>query len=170
MHTTLEQLNQLPPGDAEAELLKCCGSRAWVAQVAAARPFAGVDQLLAAAERIWWSLAPGAWLEAFHSHPKIGESKPAAAIAATAQEWSAGEQSGTRNAARETMAELAELNRIYEQKFGFIYIVCATGKSSAELLAILRGRLHNEPVEELRIAAGQQAQITQLRLRKLLGQ
>jgi OHCU decarboxylase len=138
--------------------------------VAAARPFATEADLQAEAERVWWSLAPGAWLEAFHSHPKIGESKAAAAITSTAQKWSADEQSGTRRAAGATNVALAELNRLYEQKFGFIYIVCAAGKTAEELLEILRSRLHHEPEEELRLAAAEQAQITQLRLRKLLGQ
>jgi len=168
VHTTLEQLNQLPPADAEAELLKCCGSREWAAQLVAARPFATQADLEAEAERIWWSLAPSAWLEAFHSHPKIGETKAAATIAASAQRWSEDEQSGTRHAPAATNVALAELNRVYEQKFGFIYIVCAAGKSFEELLETLRRRLNHEPEAELRLAAAEQAQITQLRLRKLL--
>jgi OHCU decarboxylase len=168
VHLTIAQLNQLPPNEVEAELLKCCGSRAWASQVVAARPFARMNDLLAEADRSWWSLPANAWLEAFHSHPKIGETKAAALATTAAQKWSREEQSGTRNAAEPTMAALAELNRVYEQRFGFIFIVCASGKTSDELLALLDQRLKNEPQQELRNAAAEQAKITQLRLRKLL--
>jgi allantoicase len=134
----------------------------------AARPFQSVDQLAETADRLWWSLEPGRWLEAFHSHPKIGEKKAAAAISADAQEWSEKEQSGIRDSARETIEALARLNREYEQKFGYIFIICATGKSSEEMLSNLRERLQNAPDEELRIAATEQARITRLRLTKLV--
>ena len=120
------------------------------------------------ADRIWWSLDSEDWLEAFHSHPKIGEKKAAAPTAAEAQQWSEDEQSGIRNSVQLTLDELADLNRAYEEKFGYIFIVCASGKSSEEMLAILHDRLKNNAVEELRIAAAEQAKITELRLRKLL--
>ena len=165
----LASLNSISPSEAENELLKCCGSRAWAARLIAIRPFKNLDDLIAKADRVWWSLEPRDWLAAFHSHPKIGEKKAAAATAVEAQRWSEDEQSGTRNAAAETMAALAELNREYEKKFGYIFIVCASGKSSEEMLAILRRRLGNDGDEELRNAASEQAQITQLRLRKLIG-
>jgi OHCU decarboxylase len=164
----LASLNSLSPGRAEAEFLKCCGSKNWALQVTSARPFASLDELIAKADRIWWSLDSGDWLEAFHSHPKIGEKKAAAPTAAEAQQWSEDEQSGIRNSAQLTLDELADLNRAYEEKFGYIYIVCASGKSSEEMLAILRDRLKNNAAEELRIAAAEQAKITELRLRKLL--
>lgn len=135
----------------------------------AARPFTGVDQITETAERIWWSLGPQDWLEAFHSHPKIGEKKAAAEIALEAQKWSAQEQSGVESSAADTLNTLAELNRAYEDKFGFIFIVCATGKSSREMLEILRARLENPRDIELRNAAAEQAKITELRLRKLIG-
>lgn len=154
--------------EAEAEFLKCCGSRAWARRITAARPFASLDDLLAQAERIWLSREPSDWLEAFHSHPKIGELKAAAPTAAGAQQWSADEQSGIRNSAPQTINALAELNREYEERFGYIFIVCAAGKSSEEMLAMLRDRLGNDPGEELRNAAAEQAKITQLRLRKLV--
>jgi len=124
--------------------------------------------LIAESERVWWLLAPGDWLEAFHSHPKIGERKAAAPTAAEAQRWSEDEQSGVRNSAQQTIDALAQLNREYEEKFGYIFIVCATGKSSEEMLAILRERLGNGREEELRNAAAEQAKITELRLRKLV--
>ena len=132
------------------------------------RPFGSLNQLIKDSDRIWWSLGPNDWLEAFHSHPKIGEKKAAAAIAAEAQQWAEDEQSGTRAATRETIAELAELNAAYEKKFGYIFIVCASGKSSEEMLGILRERLQNNADKEFRIAAAEQAKITQLRLRKLV--
>ena len=164
----LLSLNSLSANAAEQEFLKCCGSRNWAQQLVAARPFESPSDLSAKADRIWWSLESQDWLEAFHSHPKIGEKKAAAATAKEAQKWSADEQSGIQNSAATTIDALAELNRVYEEKFEFIFIICATGKSSEEMLAILRERLENDSEEELRIAAAEQAKITQLRLEKLL--
>lgn len=134
----------------------------------AERPFRSLDQLIGSSDRIWWSLEAADWLEAFHSHPKIGEKKAAATIAAQSQKWSEDEQSGTREATAGTRVELTELNNAYEKKFGYIFIVCASGKSSEEMLRILRGRLQNNADEEFRIAAAEQSKITQLRLRKLV--
>ena len=168
LQTGLERLNLLPAREAENELLKCCGSKEWARLVISERPFKSVDDLIGSADRVWWSLEPGNWLEAFHSHPKIGETKAASAVAVDEQRWSEDEQSGTRNSARQTMDALAELNRVYEEKFGYIFIVCASGKSSEELLAMLRARLENPAGEELQIAAAEQAKITRLRLGKLL--
>ena len=153
---------------AEAEFLKCCGSRNWAQQMVAARPYRDLSELITKADRVWWSLDSEDWLEAFHSHPKIGEKKAAAPTTVEAQQWSEDEQSGIRNSAQQTLDELADLNRAYEEKFGYIFIVCASGKSSEEMLAILHDRLKNNALEELRIAAAEQAKITELRLRKLL--
>jgi OHCU decarboxylase len=166
----LASLNSLSPSQAEAEFLKCCGSGNWAQQMTAARPFPGLNELISKADRVWWSLDSEDWLEAFHSHPKIGEKKAAALTAVEAQHWSEDEQSGLRNSAQQTLDALAKLNRTYEEKFGFIFIVCASGKSSEEMLAILHDRLKNNAAEELRIAAAEQAKITQLRLRKLLAE
>lgn len=169
MTANLQRLNLLPANEAESELRKCCGSQAWARQVAALRPYASVDELIDQADRVWWAaLDQQDWLEAFHSHPKIGEKKPAAETAVTAQQWSVQEQAGVENSAAETLKALADLNREYEEKFGFIFIVCATGKSSAEMLSILRARLVNSPDAELHNAAAEQAKITDLRLRKLM--
>ena len=134
----------------------------------AQRPFESLDQLITIADRVWWALEPRDWLEAFRSHPKIGEQKAAAAVSDDAKRWSEAEQSGVTNATTQTMQALAELNQKYEEKFGYIFIVCATGKSSAEMLTILRGRLENDRDEELRSAAAEQAKITKLRLQKLV--
>ena len=136
----------------------------------AARPFANVDELLTKADSIWWSLSSEDWLEAFRAHPKIGEKKAAAAQSEEALQWSAQEQSGVNDAAATTMAALAAGNRDYEQRFGFIFIVCATGKSSEEMLAILQARLQNDAETEIAVAAEEQRKITRLRLEKLLQQ
>lgn len=171
MHTAhdLDWLNALSSAAARAELLKCCGSTRWAATLAEHRPFANLDQLLAQADEIWWALDHSDWLEAFRSHPKIGEKKAAASVATQSQQWSAQEQQRVARAGEEALEKLARLNRAYEEKFGFIFIVCATGKSTDEILALLETRLENEPAAELRSAAAEQAKITDLRLRKLLG-
>lgn len=133
-----------------------------------ARPFAGREELFEKADSVWRSLNAEDWLEAFRAHPKIGEKKAAVSQSEQAQKWSSQEQSGTHNASAATITALAEGNRQYEQRFGFIFIVCATGKSSEEMLAILQARLQNDRDEELPIAAEEQRKITQLRLEKLL--
>jgi OHCU decarboxylase len=166
----LDQLNLLSPKQAEAELLKCCGSTRWASAMTDARPFANVDGLLAKAESIWWSLNQKDWLEAFRAHPKIGEQKAAATQSEQARNWSSQEQSGTASAGAETKAALAKGNQEYEKRFGFIFIVCASGKSSEEMLAILNSRLQNDPRAELQVAAEEQRIITRLRLEKLLTQ
>ncbi|MEP6741150.1 MAG: 2-oxo-4-hydroxy-4-carboxy-5-ureidoimidazoline decarboxylase [bacterium] len=164
----LASLNSLSPSEARDEFLKCCGSKKWAALISAERPFEDFEDLIGKAECVWWSLDPDDWLQAFHSHPKIGEKKAAASTSEQSKQWSESEQAGISNAANNTLATLAELNQQYEDKFGYIFIVCATGKSSEEMLAILRDRLKNDPNEELRIAGAEQAKITELRLKKLL--
>ena len=134
----------------------------------AARPFVSLEQMIEVADRVWWSLPQDDWLEAFRSHPKIGEKKAAAETSAQSKQWSAAEQAGVAEAADSTLQQLGEQNQLYQEKFGHIFIVCATGKSSEEMLDHLCLRLKNEPEQELRIAAGEQAKITQLRLRKLI--
>lgn len=167
---TLDKLNELSFSEAETEFLKCCGASRWAEAMTAARPFADTHELCARADEIWWSLTAGDWLQAFHAHPKIGERKAAAAQPEQAQSWSAQEQSGVANASTDTIAQLAQHNRDYEDRFGFIFIVCASGKSSDEMLAILNSRMTNEPTTELRVAAEEQRKITRLRLEKLLNQ
>jgi OHCU decarboxylase len=162
----LEKLNRAPRDEACAVLLSCCGAARWAAQMADARPFAGVAELLERAEQIWWNLSESDWLEAFAAHPKIGERH--AAQTAQAARWSQGEQSGMKSAADDTRAALAEANLLYEQRFGYIYIVCATGKSAEEMLSLCRHRLTNDAAAEIRAAAEEQRKITAIRLRKLL--
>lgn len=156
--------NDLPPEEAEAVFLSCCGSRAWARRMAEGRPYVDQDALLEAADRIWWSLAPEDWLEAFAAHPKIGEKKPSGD--AQFRRWSEQEQAGVRSAESSLLAELAEANRAYAERFGYIFIVCATGKSAEEMLGLLRSRLGNDPETELRLAAEEQRKITRLRLLK----
>ena len=170
MNQSVNRLNGLSANNAEAEFLKCCGSERWARLMTEARPFEALDEVLTEADRVWWSLNEADWLEAFRAHPKIGEKKAAAAQSAEAQKWSAQEQSGVAQASAETVSQLAERNREYEDRFGFIFIVCASGKSSEEMLAIINDRLRSDPDTELRTAAAEQSKITRLRLEKLLNQ
>jgi OHCU decarboxylase len=162
------KLNRLTAEEARAALLACCGSTRWASEVAALRPFWDVGQLLNLGGRIWRELGREGWLEAFRAHPKIGESKAEKETGAEARAGAQGEQSRARDASDETRAALAEANREYEARFGFIFIVCATGKSAEEMLALLRERLNNDAEAELRVAADEQWRITELRLRKFL--
>jgi len=170
MNQSLNRLNELSANQADVEFLKCCGSTRWAQTMTQARPFAGLDDVLTGADRIWWSLSEADWLEAFRAHPKIGEKKAATTQSAEAQKWSAQEQSGVTQASASTISELAERNREYEDRFGFIFIVCASGKSSEEMLAIINERIRNKAETELRAAAAEQSKITRLRLEKLLNQ
>jgi OHCU decarboxylase len=166
----IQWLNSSPAVEAEAEFLKCCGSTRWARTMTGDRPFNSAADLLANADTVWLGLRDSDWLEAFRAHPKIGEQKAAAGQSEQAQSWSAQEQSGIQDAAADTKTALAAGNREYEERFGFIFIVCATGKTSAEMLAILNERLQNDPGTELRRAAEEQRKITRLRLEKLLNQ
>jgi 2-oxo-4-hydroxy-4-carboxy-5-ureidoimidazoline decarboxylase len=165
--------NSVPAATAVNEILPCCGSRAWAEGIVARRPLRNEETLLAAADEIWRSLAESDWLEAFRSHPRIGESRaggaPACAEASTQSAiWSEQEQHEVKEASDASRAALAEGNRVYENKFNRIFIVCAAGKSPAEILAILQRRLKNDESTELREAGEQQRQITQLRLQRWL--
>jgi OHCU decarboxylase len=164
---TLSRLNSLPSAKARDELLKCCGSARWAAEVAARRPYASAAELEETADRVWRQLSAADWLEAFRAHPRIGERKAAAALSAEARAWSEREQAGATAADAATRAALEANNRAYEERFGFIFIVCATGKTAAEMLALLEARLRNDRETELRVAAEEQRKITRLRLRKL---
>ena len=142
--------------------MRCCGSPRWAERLAARQPFAGPDDLFKQAEEVWWSLEPAQWLEAFSAHPRIGDKR------AAGERWAAQEQSGAASASAATLEALAAGNAEYERRYGHVFIVCATGKSAEEMLAILRKRLSNGPEDELRAAAGEQAKITRIRLEKLL--
>lgn len=168
MNQSLDVLNELPADTAEAEFLKCCGSSRWAQAMTAARPFQTLADVLDESNTQFILLAPDDWLEAFRAHPKIGEQKAAGPQSDEARKWSAQEQSRTQQAALTVLEALAQGNREYERRFGFIFIVCAAGKSADEMLEILNQRLTNSPDAELRNAAEEQKKITRLRLQKLL--
>ncbi len=165
---TLEEFNTLDAEAAATELYRCCGSSRWVAGMVNDRPFSSAHIMQKATEKIWWSLEGSDWQEAFAHHPKIGDLESLRKKFASTAQWAAGEQSGVSSASEEILGRLAKGNELYETKFGFIFIVCATGKSAAEMCDLLYRRLENEPEEEIRVAAGEQLRITQLRLQKML--
>jgi len=164
----LAWLNSLTPEEATKELRQCCGSRRWAEQMSNNRPYSTLESLITHADQLWWSLTPDDWLEAFRSHPKIGEKKASDKVSAQSSQWSGQEQAGVSSASQDTVDSLESLNRAYEQKFGFIFIICATGKTSEEMLEALQDRLQHDSETELRLAATEQAKITELRLKKLL--
>jgi OHCU decarboxylase len=168
MNQSISWLNRLSEHDAEAEFLKCCGSIAWARAMAQVRPFASDQEVFTKADEIAAGLKTEDWLQAFRAHPKIGEQKAAKSQTEQEQRWSAQEQSAVQTASPDTIAQLASRNREYEARFGFIFIVCATGKSPAEMLTILQQRIRHDPQTELQIAASEQRKITLLRLEKLL--
>lgn len=157
--TALERVNTLHWVKADLLFLYCCGSFKWARAMQGARPFANGDALLATAERLFAGLERKDWLAAFAAHPRIGEQ-----ATGSSQE----EQAGVASASPTLLSELAEANRRYEERFGHIFIVCATGKSAAEMLALLNARLGNDAETELRVAATEQKKITRLRLEKLV--
>ena len=157
---TLDNFNSLDTAEKTAALRHCCGSQAWVDGMLAGFPYAGEPSLLAAASRCWRQCKPADWLEAFGHHPKIG--------ASTSDKAASAEQSGTAAASPDILQRLAAGNKRYEARFGYIYIVCATGRSASEMLSILESRLGNDPDTELHIAMAEQEKITLLRLKKLL--
>jgi OHCU decarboxylase len=164
----LRRFNGLPSEMARLELQRCCGSTAWVERMERIRPFATVDHLLGAADVQWKALPRSAWTEAFAAHPRIGSVRDIADASAGTRAWAEGEQSGARGASAATLAALVAANRDYEQKFGFIFLICATGKSADEMLAQCRMRYGHEIEVEMEIAAEEQRKITRLRLLKLI--
>jgi OHCU decarboxylase len=167
MNKTLASWNETDETAAIQAMLSCCGARRWAAAMVALRPIAGVVELSVAADRIWSTMEEPDWMEAFACHPRIGD-RTAAGASEKSVAWSKQEQSSAAGARREVLAQLSAGNAHYEQRFGFTYIVCATGKTAEQLLAILYRRLANERASELREAAEQQRLITQIRLGKWL--
>lgn len=160
MNQVAAYVNGMPDGAARQALARCCGARRWVARMLAARPFESDTALFATAERVWWDLGREDWLEAFATHPRIGQQ--------TADDWSRREQAGVVTATDAARLALAKGNRAYARRFGHVFLMCATGKTANEMLGELRRRLANDPATELRVAAGEQAKITRLRLEKLV--
>jgi 2-oxo-4-hydroxy-4-carboxy-5-ureidoimidazoline decarboxylase len=166
----LSRWNLLPADEAAKEIFPCCGSRAWANGMAASRPVQDVLILLATSDRIWRDLRTADWLEAFQSHPRIGETRGTLESSALSHDWSAQEQSRATESADSLKRALVDGNREYEQRFCRTFIICATGKSADEILVNLKHRLNNDETTELREAAEQQRQITQIRLRKWLAE
>jgi 2-oxo-4-hydroxy-4-carboxy-5-ureidoimidazoline decarboxylase len=165
MNKVLARWNSLDAAEAVREALPCCGSHAWAVALVAKRPIADEASLVEASTAVWRALPEQAWREAFDSHPRIGQKQAVSHATTESLQWSAKEQQNISADDTATQA-LADANHCYEQKFGRIFIVCATGKSAAEILALLEGRLQNDHATELRESAEQQRQITQLRLNK----
>jgi len=165
-YKNLARLNDLAASAAESAFLDCCGSQAWAKAMTASRPFPMLDNIFETAEKIWFALPATDHLEAFAAHPKIGAKKSEQSH--RSRKWSENEQSGMTTAAATVHDALAEANRLYENKFGFIFIVCAAEKDAEEMLAICRARLGNSVQTELQIAAVEQQKITEIRLAKLL--
>ena len=148
-------------------LLRCCGSTRWADRMTAARPFKAMENILSEALRHWHELEDQDWLEAFGHHPRIGDITSLREKYASTADWATEEQRGAASASDETLKRLATGNSNYEKKFGHIFLVCATGKSAAEMLQILESRMINDPKTEMKVAVTEQAKITRLRLEKL---
>jgi 2-oxo-4-hydroxy-4-carboxy-5-ureidoimidazoline decarboxylase len=165
--SVLARWNDLNANDAAEAILPCCGSKTWADGLAQRRPIQNKDALFAACDEVWSSLAESDWLEAFRSHPRIGESA-GETEAPRSSEWSREEQRNVGSEGKEIKVALAAANQEYERRFQRIFIVCATNKSAAEILGILQRRLRNDEAAELKEAAEQQRQIAHIRLKKWL--
>jgi 2-oxo-4-hydroxy-4-carboxy-5-ureidoimidazoline decarboxylase len=163
-----EVLNRLPPKEAAEALARCCGSERWVLGMLERRPFLSLSELMSSADETWARLHRQDYLEAFSHHPEIGADL--AALRERFQQtrdWSSAEQAGVAGASEQTLVALRDNNQRYRERFGYIFIVCASGLGADEMLEALLLRLNNDPVVELGIAAAEQAKITKLRLAKL---
>tara|TARA_B100000470_G_scaffold66889_1_gene51040 strand:- start:727 stop:1230 length:504 start_codon:yes stop_codon:yes gene_type:complete len=165
---TIEALNTLTPSEANKQFELCCGASNWVEKMNQNRPFHDKNEVYQQAESIWFSLSSEDWLEAFTHHPKIGDIDSLRKKFHNTKSISKNEQSGVNDAEKSTLNDLAKSNQLYEDKFGFIFIVCATGKSADEMLALIKMRLNKNAETEMQNAAKEQNKITQLRLEKLL--
>ncbi len=168
MSEVLARWNGLPQEEAAGEIVACCGSGTWATKMASKRPIQDEVSLLAVSDEIWRTLSEADWQEAFRSHPRIGGSSSEKSGPAQSSEWSEQEQQKAAAADEAVKMALKWGNREYEQKFGRIFIVCATGKSASEILEILRRRLHNDDATELQLAAEEQRQIMHIRMKKWL--
>lgn len=167
----IERLNQLALAQARRALLDCCGSKKWAERMLEQRPYASAERLYDAADKVWAELSRKDWLEAFRHHPPIGGPPIGGAKdkqSKTARQWSAEEQGAAQRASGGTRAVMAAANEAYEAAFGHVFLICATGKTSEEILQSLQQRLSNDPEVELQVAAEEQRKITRLRLHKLL--
>jgi allantoicase len=157
----VQRLNTLPRPEALSAMRACCGSLRWAERMADARPFENATTTLRIAERTFWGLGEVDLLEAFAAHPRLGEQKPDG-------KWAAQEQAGAAAASEETLAALAQANRDYLDRYGFVFLLCATGRSAGEMLQAVHERLGRTRPQELRTAAEEQAKILRLRLESWL--
>jgi 5-hydroxyisourate hydrolase/2-oxo-4-hydroxy-4-carboxy-5-ureidoimidazoline decarboxylase len=166
---TLTAFNKQSSSEAAEILAACCGATGWVKEVMKGLPFSSEEALITRATSAWYEqCGENDWREAFTQHPKIGDLDSLRLRYAATAHLAGVEQSGVDAAGEGTLAALAAGNAAYEKKFGFIFIVCATGKSAEEMLRLLQDRFENTPGEELRVAMGEQHKITIIRLKKLL--
>ncbi len=164
----ISELNKVDRLILEELLAKCCGALVWIEKMQSIFPIADEQALFSASEEIWYKCNENDWREAFTHHPKIGDLNSLKEKFTSTSQWAEGEQAAVKQTSHEVLKALADGNRLYEEKFGYIFIVCATGKSAEEMLALLRARLSNEPEDEIKIAMEEQNKITKLRLQKLL--
>jgi len=164
----IKKFNGLENSDAIKEAFKCCSSQKWAENLIKRRPFITFQEMVKKSEDVWFKLSSEDWLEAFKGHAKIGDLESLQKKYNQTKSWSHGEQNGVKETPLSVLKELKELNDVYEEKYGFIFIVCATGKSAEEMLEILKKRLHNDRSDELKIAISEQNKITNIRLEKLL--
>ena len=164
----LQKLNELSSEEAAELFSKCCGASKWLNQMINSRPFVTNKEIAECSEKIWRTLDEKDWLEAFKQHPKIGDINSLRKKYSSTKKFAVKEQSGVNDASLEVLEELAKLNNEYEKKFGYIFIVCATGKTAEEMLSIIKERIRNDAKAEIKIAMEEQNKITKLRLEKLL--
>ena len=164
---SIQEFNQLPEKEALDALFACCGSTIWAENLVEKRLFTSLDELKEISDILWDQTIENDWMEAFSHHPKIGDVKSLEKKFTSTATWASGEQASVSQASTEVIEKLAKGNTAYEEKFGFIFIVCATGKSAPEMLEILEARLSHKKERELQIAANEQNKITHLRLDKL---
>ena len=164
----LSEFNNLDINEAVQKLLQCCSSEAWVREMMNNRPFSNLPQMQQIAIDIWWELSAEDYLQAFDGHPKIGDPSSLRKNYANTHQLASDEQSSVKSASEKTIQELSDKNQQYLDKFGFIFIVCATGKSADEMLSLLNDRLPNDRKTEVRNAATEQSKITAIRIGKLI--
>lgn len=165
---TLDALNRISEADAATAFTQCCAAQRWVERMVIDRPFESLAEMLEISDRIWEECDVDDYLEAFEGHPRIGDVESLAKKYANTKGWAGGEQKGVEGADRAVLERLAKGNANYEEKFGHLFIVCATGKSAAEMLALLEARMNNDPKTEVMVAAEEQNKITRIRLKKLV--
>ena len=163
---TIASFDHLERGEKKALLLQCCGSSTWAEKMIQMPPVEDLIDLFEDAEEKWYECSEDDWKEAFLHHPKIGDID-ALRKKFSSDKFAGDEQESINQASEKTLELLAKANDLYEKRFGYIFIVCATGKSAEEILEILNARLLNTPQEEIRIAMDEQNKITKLRLEKL---